>query len=767
MPRYEGAEVQAEDAPVRAMGDGPQFDQADQGDPGQEHKLDATPVEDGVSGEGNSDSYGVIDEYDYGDGDNNHGGEDEDDDEMGFWERFRYLTPLGYAIIGGGLALVVGLIALAFLLLRGGDAKAAEPSGAISNVELSIYEQAFTLAEGGNFIAMEGVIDTLRDRRLVPALRLIQYRSGRSNASLEEIGLFIDQHPDFPGVALAEIGRQSLLKDSVSETQMLAYYDSNPPLNFAAELHQLQLLARNGEQERANATAREFWRTRTLQPGSQRDLLAAFGDHITDADNVTRLRHLMVHGARNSGDRLVPMLPEEWQELATLWVNRVPVRDVPVPYRPHPVFAVPQIIAADQAGETDRAIEILIAIPEALRLPDFEWRSRHIVIRELLKQQRFDEAFEIARNHGLVAPSDGGSDTVAEANWLAGLIAFTRLALPNAAEDLFTEASLSATSVNWKAQTLYWLGKVKDSRLKSDEANRAFRDCAALAHSYYGQLCADELDSKLFAPPLYDRTLPVGSAQGADPAQPPMFREGQNDDMLTIVRGLIQLNRTNDASRFLYALGGLAEDVDDLAILVDLANSGGLSRTALGLSWNAADRGLPELGGMLPTLDAQLLSPVNLEIALLYAIASRESVFVIDAESPKGALGLMQVLPETAREQAGKLGLEYDEARMTTDASYNLTIGASYLDGLLQAFDGNLLLAIAAYNAGPANVERWVRDFGDPGTTGVDSTIWIESIPFRETRNYVKDVTARYNLYRALLTGQSVRVYTPNYLAAR
>lgn len=115
---------------------------------------------------------------------------------------------------------------------------------------------------------------------------------------------------------------------------------------------------------------------------------------------------------------------------------------------------------------------------------------------------------------------------------------------------------------------------------------------------------------------------------------------------------------------------------------------------------------------------------------------------------------------------ARHLGIDWDEERMTRDAGYNFTIGAAYLDQLATRFDGNLLLAIASYNAGPGNIDRWIADFGNPSDPSVDAEVWVESIPFRETRNYVKDVLARYNLYRAFMSEKPVALFTSDSLSA-
>jgi peptidoglycan lytic transglycosylase len=111
------------------------------------------------------------------------------------------------------------------------------------------------------------------------------------------------------------------------------------------------------------------------------------------------------------------------------------------------------------------------------------------------------------------------------------------------------------------------------------------------------------------------------------------------------------------------------------------------------------------------------------------------------------------VMPRTGRETAGRLGLQFDEGRMLSDAGYNATLGAGYLAYLIEEFGPNPVLIAVAYNAGPSRARRWSEANGDPWGAEVDIVDWIESIPFRETRNYVMRVTESMRIYDAHLSG--------------
>jgi soluble lytic murein transglycosylase len=118
--------------------------------------------------------------------------------------------------------------------------------------------------------------------------------------------------------------------------------------------------------------------------------------------------------------------------------------------------------------------------------------------------------------------------------------------------------------------------------------------------------------------------------------------------------------------------------------------------------------------------------------------------------SHAGARGLMQLMPGTAREVAGRLGLPYELGRLTADPNYNISLGSSYLATLMGQWGGNAVLSAASYNAGAGNVSRWIRENGDPRTPGVDVLQWIEAIPFAETRGYVQRVIENAVVYDSI-----------------
>lgn len=114
-----------------------------------------------------------------------------------------------------------------------------------------------------------------------------------------------------------------------------------------------------------------------------------------------------------------------------------------------------------------------------------------------------------------------------------------------------------------------------------------------------------------------------------------------------------------------------------------------------------------------------------------------------DAVSPKGAIGAMQLMPDTARAAAARLGVPFDAHRLRTDRDYNRQLGNEELRYLMQRYGGDEMLAAAAYNAGPGAVDRWIRKYGDPRQGQISHGEFADQIPYGETRDYVHKVTPK------------------------
>ncbi len=144
---------------------------------------------------------------------------------------------------------------------------------------------------------------------------------------------------------------------------------------------------------------------------------------------------------------------------------------------------------------------------------------------------------------------------------------------------------------------------------------------------------------------------------------------------------------------------------------------------------------------------------VDIPHSWAYGIARSESLFMRDIRSSAGAIGVMQLMPATGRATAKEIKLRYGGRATLTDSASNIRLGTAYLSKMYQRFDDNRVLATAAYNAGPHRVEKWLPEKDD-----LDARIWIENIPYGETRKYVRRVLTDEAIFHWRLTGQHKRV---------
>jgi soluble lytic murein transglycosylase len=166
-------------------------------------------------------------------------------------------------------------------------------------------------------------------------------------------------------------------------------------------------------------------------------------------------------------------------------------------------------------------------------------------------------------------------------------------------------------------------------------------------------------------------------------------------------------------------------------------------------SWSAINIRFPEVK---PGLFLKNSKKYQVPSSYIYAITRQESSFDQFASSPVGATGYMQLMPATAKETAQKIGLKsYKKQAQLTQGHINVQLGTAYFDSLLTRYKGNRILATAAYNAGPHRVDRWKKDKKGRDTKALSMDSWIEAIPYKETRRYVKNVLAYNVIYQHVL----------------
>lgn len=296
------------------------------------------------------------------------------------------------------------------------------------------------------------------------------------------------------------------------------------------------------------------------------------------------------------------------------------------------------------------------------------------------------------------------------------------------------EAAIEALPDNERAlpDWIYWRGRAAIELGRRDEGEALYRSIATETH-FYGLLAAEELGQR-FDPPAPDR--PISPADRARAAADPGIKGA-----LTFYR----LGLTTEGVReWFRAVRG--RDSEFLAAAAQLALEHQLYDRAINTAELADPNGHFALRFIAPFRD--LVEPQvreqGLDLGWVYGLMRQESRFIVPARSSAGAQGLMQVMPATGKWVADQIGLRGYNPRMLNDPNTNVLLGTSYMRIILGDLDNHPVLASAGYNAGPGRARRW-RD-----ERPLDATIYIETIPFDETRDYVKKVLANAIVYSAM-----------------
>jgi soluble lytic murein transglycosylase len=392
---------------------------------------------------------------------------------------------------------------------------------------------------------------------------------------------------------------------------------------------------------------------------------------------------------------------------------------------------------------------MLRAFPEANKVnPGRWWQERSILARRALMRGSITDAYRLAAKNGLKQGSD-----LLDAEWLAGWIALRFLKDDNVAYDHFTKLYREAKMPISKARGAYWSGRAAEAMKDEERARFWFKTAYGFPTTYYGQLASaklprTELNTALIAPKL-------------DPKGEGAFNA---NEIVRAVRVIDAAGMTDLLRPFIRQLTDSGRSPDFLTRAALLATETGKPDLAIFASKRAEAEGVSVVKAGYPILSGKHMASV--EEPLVHAVIRQESAFNATAVSRAGALGLMQLMPGTAKVMAKRNDVTFVREKLTQDPDYNLKLGQSYLSDLIADFDGSYILAIAAYNAGPARVREWMREYGDPRDSAVDVIDWIEMVPYAETRNYIQRVLESLHVYRMMMTPTQVAL-TPELMHTR
>jgi soluble lytic murein transglycosylase len=630
----------------------------------------------------------------------------------------------------------------------------AQTTGSIPATYSSIPVNA-NLKAGLDALSNRLPSDAIRFRDSIPAKSLDWQvltwaiaMSGQRGIPSSEIVKAKDALAGWPGVAaLDAMLERALYAESSDAGTVLKALGETVPTTVQGTIILSRALVKSGKETEARTLVNTLWRSQSMDKAAEDTILKEFAGLLTPADHRARMDYLMYRGKSDQAARFSVL--GEAKSLYKAWVavnagrSTAPalIKAVDAKWAKDPALQFIRIMQLQKQEYYTAAAQLLAKVPHDLKslvVPSEWWDEQRIVSRGLADNGKFQAAYSVVNN----AMADDPVDIV-EAEFHAGWYALRGLKDGKLAATHFTRILAASDRPLSASRAWYWLGRAAEAGGPGD-AKALFAKAAAFPATFYGQLAAARLGQTHL-----NVKYPV-----------PTPSDRQNFEARPAVQAIARLQDAGHGWRGDVLYRALAEQITspgEMAMLANRAEQSGNHQLSLQIGKIAFGRGLDVAALAFPL--GVIPDGTNMSVAgkaLAYAIARQESSFNTGAVSPANAMGLLQILPGTAKGVAQRIGLAYSKEKLTTDAGYNATLGSQYLSEQISKFNGSYILTFIAYNAGPNRVPDWLARYGNPKGKSIDDVVdWIERIPYSETRNYVQRVMENYQVYKARLGQES------------
>ena len=567
------------------------------------------------------------------------------------------------------------------------------------------------------------------------------YRLRAGRGTPDDILDFLDRNPDWPGLDYLR-RRNEVRMITAGDAGILKFYETHAPQTGIGALTYASAQIAAGQIGEAEATIVMAWRSMDLTSDEHDAFIAAYGE-LLKPHHEARL-HMATWRGLKDVKLMLPLVSADLRKRVetrqTIENGRKAldkwIADLPAKLRRDAHVAYAEFNHLMSKRKTAKAMKLMLRqsrIDGGLGDPDRWGNNRRSLARAQMRQGNHQLAYDLASTHQL---TEGYK--FADLEWLSGYLALRFLDAPELALDHFQRFRASVETPISLGRAGYWIGRAQEALGDAEAAQIAYGRGALHQTSFYGLLAAER------------GGIAIDPALAGDEEFAP-WREAEFASSTVAQAGVLALatGNLNLAETFFVHLSR-SLNRDQLGQLAQMLEELEQPHLQVMVGKAAARRALvlPAAYYALHPMSKQKMA-VPTELAL--TIARRESEFDLGVVSGAGAQGLMQLMPGTAKEVAGDLGLPHDRSKVLSDWRYNVRLGSTYLAQLADWLDGNLVLMSAGYNAGPGRARQWIESFGDPRSADIDIIDWIEHIPFRETRNYVMRVSESLPVYRARL----------------
>jgi soluble lytic murein transglycosylase len=635
----------------------------------------------------------------------------------------------------------------------------------LSAADHDLYTRAFDAADHGDWLTARSLAGQGHDpiaRRLIDWRYLLDKNSG---ASFSEIDAFLKANPEWPARDTLYARAEAALDLNMTAPQVIAWFGGRDPVSGIGKIRLGEAFVATGKTTAGRDLIRDAWANYSFDPPQELEIAQRDGAYLTPEVDRQRLNNLLWRDDTGGARRELARASADAQRIAQ---TRLTLRASPSAGQ-QMAGALPAELAADpdllfdrartarRAGDDTQAASLLLrafANGAGRAHPAKLWAETNNLIRETLKDGNYRTAYQLAANTGLTS-----GDEFAEAEFLAGWIALRFLKEPRTALTHFEKLEAGVTRPISLARAHYWQGRAREAAGNLADAWQQYKLASKASVTFYGQLALARIDA---TPVLHIAETPIDGAAVKAGIEP--------DDLTHAMRVLGDLGLVGFLRVFALKWQELHPDARHVAQLSQFLVDMGYREVAVRVAKQASYGGTLFLQYTHPVISVPAYRGAGAgpEPAVVLGLIRQETEFDPTSVSGAGARGIMQIMPATARHTSSVAGIPYRPNDLLSDPTYNMQLGMAEFGGNLNDWSGSLVIAAAAYNAGPNNARKWIANNGDPRSPATDPLDWIEMIPFSETRNYVMRVLENAQIYRNRLAGRDTRLrimddlYRPN-----
>jgi soluble lytic murein transglycosylase len=605
------------------------------------------------------------------------------------------------------------------------------------------FQEFYLLLDKGMNPYLGGLKNCPREQTLLTWLWLVKHDR---HATFDDYRVFIKQHPNWPLLDKIQEGGENLMTLQTDSNQVLAFFSDRAPLTSLGMTHYVRAFLDTSQKTKAIKALKTFWQMKNFSASNERFFYQRFKPYLTPTDHTRRLERLILEDNYYGLKRMMPRVSKreqliiqaalaliQKQTMADFYLKKLTPQE-----RNHIGIIYQRLKWRLNKGKKKEALDLFLEKEKGTHIkgwPAHWFKYRYYFSRLLFKEKRYQDVYSVLKKHGLNPLNETELTDYAAAEWFLGWISLEFLKKPEQAQVHFHNMATNVKTPMSQAKAWYWLAKTHKALRQPKEEKEFLEKSATFSHTFYGQKSLDALG----------RALSLSLKDSLDEK----ILSKEVEEMQQAILRLHQANpRDIHLKPFLIHLAKICKPGEQEHI-IHWMKQNNLTKWLV-LCTKIAGRKGPILLNQAFPIDPSLKNK-NIDDVFLHALVRQESGFDLAIKSPAGACGLMQVMPKLAKKLCKRLKILFHPKKLTTDGAYNIKIGCHFLHILLNNFDQNSPLVLAAYNAGETAVNEWIKDYGDPRDPTVDTLQWIESIPYSETRSYIMHIMESMPFYKMRL----------------